>query len=357
MADQRHRDNFMILRLVAAILVIYGHAFPLTGTVPPGYLGNSIQTLAVKIFFVISGYLIAQSWSNDPNILRYLARRTARIMPGLWAVCIGSVLIAGPLLTSLTLGEYFDSSQTYDYLKNLVLNPQYALPGVFEDTIYPRAVNGSLWTLPVEFFMYLMLPLILVLPKSRYLVVVAAFVLAGLSLYFARINVPENAPIYWGTHSINALEMMPYFLFGSVFRIWVPHHLLNLQFAVCLMFLGPLFANSWAGNEAVSLLILPYCVFAFAYAPSPLFAGVAKLGDISYGIYLYGFLIQQIVSDVIGTDGAPMQNFVISTLLTIPFAYLSWNFVERPALQFTRNALKSGRFLAIRMPKLFKPKS
>lgn len=65
-------DNFAAIRIVAAVLVIFGHAFPLTGTVGPGYLGNPVSTLAVKVFFVISGYLISGSWLRDPNALRYM---------------------------------------------------------------------------------------------------------------------------------------------------------------------------------------------------------------------------------------------------------------------------------------------
>lgn len=127
-------DNLSIIRLIAAIVVIYGHAFPLTGAAAPGYLGSGIQTIAVKVFFVISGMLITDSWLRDPNAYRYMQRRLLRIVPALAVLCIVTVFILGPIITALPKDEYFRDPQTFRYLWNVLFYPIYNLPGVFGGT-------------------------------------------------------------------------------------------------------------------------------------------------------------------------------------------------------------------------------
>src|ERR1700752_3329146 len=84
-ANDKNDKGFDLLRLIGALLVLYGHAFPLAGQPAPGFLGNHIQTVGVKIFFVISGYLITKSWLNDPSLPRFAKKRFLRIFPGLAA--------------------------------------------------------------------------------------------------------------------------------------------------------------------------------------------------------------------------------------------------------------------------------
>lgn len=140
-------NGFDGLRLAAAALVIIGHAYAITGNVAPGLLANGIQTIAVKAFFVISGFLITGSWVADPNVARYMIRRCLRIFPGLALLCLLTMCIAGPAFTSLGVEPYLRSAGTKFYAWNLVLYPVYSLPGVFEHNTYGPAVNGSLWSL------------------------------------------------------------------------------------------------------------------------------------------------------------------------------------------------------------------
>src|SRR6187200_539555 len=86
-------DNaFDTLRLVAALIVIFGHAFRLTGETVPVFAGTTVATLGVKIFFVVSGYLVAQSWLRDPHPRRFLQRRLLRIVPALVLVVVLTAL-------------------------------------------------------------------------------------------------------------------------------------------------------------------------------------------------------------------------------------------------------------------------
>jgi peptidoglycan/LPS O-acetylase OafA/YrhL len=337
----RNLDNFVAIRLVAAILVMFGHSFPLTGGYGPGYLGNSVSTLSVKVFFVISGYLISESWSRDPHFGRYLLRRALRIFPALIVLCVLTVFIVGPVLTDLTPSEYFSSDATWRYFSNVALLPVFALPGVFQDNIYQGAVNGSIWTLPVEFSMYLLMPLVLVLPGRRVMSVVMAVGLSIASIWFTRFNIPDNPAVFWGTNLITGLELVPYFFWGAVYRIWINPRRLNLQIAVAMILLLPLLAiDNWPRSEVVALVIIPYLTLTLGHAAPPLFAGVERWGDWSYGVYLYGFLVQQIVANYFPTSGNSWMNLLFSVPPTLLLGMLSWRFIEEPVLRLKPRATR-----------------
>ncbi|MCZ7447478.1 acyltransferase [Agrobacterium rhizogenes] len=332
-ASEQHGDNFAAIRLIAAVLVVFGHSFPLSGGHGPGYLGSPVSTLAVKVFFVISGYLISESWVRDPNVVRYLLRRSLRIFPALIILCLVTVLLVGPTLTVLPVSTYFAKSGTWSYFWNVGLLPNYSLPGMFASNIYPNAVNGSLWTLPVEFLMYLIMPLVLLLPMSRYAVVVAALALSAASVWFTRIHIPDAPPVFWGTNSLNALEMAPYFLWGAAYRLWCKRgQYLNLQVAVLMLLLLPLLATDWLRSEVVALIVVPYLTLAFGHAAQPVFAWLERYGDFSYGAYLYGFLCQQIVAHFLPSANHWL-NFFLAVAPTLLLGVLSWKLIEEPALK------------------------
>src|SRR5689334_15260083 len=127
----KHDNAFDALRLFAALLVIVGHAFRLTGEAGVMFAGAGVATTGVKIFFVISGYLVAQSWLRDPDARRFLQRRLLRIVPGLAAVVLVTVFVLGPLLSTLPAAAYFADPRTWTYLANLAFYPADALPGLF----------------------------------------------------------------------------------------------------------------------------------------------------------------------------------------------------------------------------------
>src|SRR5690349_17297938 len=110
--SMKHDNTFDALRLFAALLVIFGHAFRLTGEIGPAFAGTGVATTGVKIFFVISGYLVAQSWMRDPHPVRFLRRRVLRVMPGLIAVVVLTALVLGPLVTRLPPAAYFADART-----------------------------------------------------------------------------------------------------------------------------------------------------------------------------------------------------------------------------------------------------
>ena len=163
--ERGRRDNVLHLRLIAAVMVLLGHSYAVTGTgaqEPMHYLfpGTLTHITGVMLFFVISGFLITLSWVRRPELPRFLRARALRIWPA-FAVCVGLTgLVLGPLVTTLPLHAYFIDGDRYGTVvgyvfNNAVLNLRQYLPGVFEQNPIPRYVNGSLWTLPVEATLYL----------------------------------------------------------------------------------------------------------------------------------------------------------------------------------------------------------
>ena len=182
----KHSDNLTALRWMAASMVLFGHAFVFLGLPEPMFMQwLPMGPLGVYIFFSISGYLVAQSWERDPSVIRFLIRRLLRIFPGLFVCTILSVLVLGPLLTEVSQAEYWSSPHTRGYFSNLYLYITYYLPGVFTHNRLPNAVNGSLWSLPVEFAMYLLIVLIGVVRAPKWGVLAAAVVFMVLSAGWA----------------------------------------------------------------------------------------------------------------------------------------------------------------------------
>jgi len=272
-----HRAGlFDWLRLSGALMVLFGHSYGLLGVVPPKLLGNEIHTLGVKLFFIISGYLIAGSWRADPNFWRYAVKRALRIMPALIVVVFATALVLGPILS--TDANYPAGAWRYIW-RNAMLLPLHVLPGVFKDNPLP-AVNGSLWTLPVEVAMYVATP-----------VLVRAGPWVCLFIAGALFAHPFTQTI-GGFGLAGASSVIPWFFIGAALKM-----------------LG-------AALPKTSLPALPW--------------------DLSYGIYLMAFPAQQTII-VIHPGIGPLALALATSAVVVPLAALSWRFIERPAVMLVHH--------------------
>ena len=231
-------NNFSIIRLSAAYFVLAGHMYALLNNAPPMFLFNSVQRLGIIIFFIIGGYLITKSWMRDTNYIRYLIKRVLRIVPPLVVFVLLAACVVGPIISSLSIKEYFNHISFKLYFKNIIFSPHYSLPGVFESNLYPNAVNGSLWSLPVEMFMYLIIPIIYELGKKKKGLIhfIITVFICALSVYQLAYY-PEWRLVVWGTDIAQALSIMPFYFIGSFFAtIELKPNYLNLQIAIIIVF-------------------------------------------------------------------------------------------------------------------------
>ena len=331
---QHRRNGFDLIRLLAATLVIYGHSFPLSNTPGPGYLANSLQTVAVKVFFVTSGFLICRSWLSDPHPLRYLTRRALRILPGLILVVLLSIALLGPALTSLPVSAYLANTRTWAYLSNILLYPRYDLPGVFNRNAYPGAINGSLWTIPVEVFMDVLLPFVIGFKPQRaklalLLATATFFSFHFLYLYVDRTKFPH---VIYGTDVVNASDVSVYFMVGSVYATFALDRFARPLLSVLLLILpGLFFYNRFAG-EGVLLITLPFLVISIGTLHLPWFDRIFHGNDLSYGLYLYAFPIQQAIQSLSRNRVGFLKQFLVAVPLAALCAWFSWILVEKRAL-------------------------
>ena len=162
-------NNFNLIRFIAAFSVLVSHSYAIhfgSADAEPllSYLGKSLGSLSVDVFFIVSGFLIYGSLIRKQSLRDYIAARILRIFPGLIFMLILTTFVLGSSISSLTFINFLSEPQTWEYfLKNsiLIFRTEYQLPGVFEDNNYGTAVNGSLWSLPFELYMYIALPVLL----------------------------------------------------------------------------------------------------------------------------------------------------------------------------------------------------
>ena len=331
------RDNNVLpIRFLAAVTVILFHCYaltdrlneePLHAAFPPMNFG----TLGVYVFFVLSGFLVTQSWLAHPAVGPYAAARVLRIYPALIAATLFTIALAG-WSSTLPWREYLTSPVTWRYLVRTAsaFDVVDRLPGVFPDNPFRVAANGSLWTLPVELRLYVALGLAGVaglLGKPR------AWVVASLVLVAAALAWPDHVPLGPNTRVTRLAALL--FLLGSLACVWQRHVPLSLPAATLAVVLPLVDASGLARDGPLFALLLAYAVIVAAYHPALRIRRLARMPDYSYGLYVYAFPIQQTIIRLL-PDIAPPLLFALALAATLAVAAVSWHTIEAPAL-----ALKS----------------
>ena len=336
-------NNINLLRFIAASMVIYSHMFDLLGIEDPNVMGMSFGAIAVNVFFLLSGYLIASSWTHSSSFPSYLIRRAARIFPALIVVVVASVLVIGPIFTSLSLNEYFCSFGTWKYLSRICFSSADTLPGVFESLPYPASVNASLWTIRYEFAMYLLVPIAYFLlgrfsEKTRKLLVAGAL-LGLLSCYVmvsAQILVLPAviAPCF---------RLATYFFIGSVVFEFKLSRYFDVQYSVlALLFLLVFHEEEGALCISPAVAATTIFVFGFAFAIPPKFGKCFSKNDFSYGVYIWAFPIQQMLVQIGGgsSQDSVLAYSLVAYAVTLVFAVASWFLIEKPCMAWGKRFSK-----------------
>lgn len=329
------KNSLDLLRLFAASLVLFSHQYAVLGFVQPAFLDwTTLGGAGVSIFFFLSGWLVWSSWARDPDAKRFFLRRSLRIFPGLWLVVGLTVFLIGPVLTSLTVTDYFSSAKTWRYLTTSALLVRYELPGVFVSNPYPVAVNGSLWTLPVEFFCYISVALVGLLGRRR------ANWAWGLGLGLAVLIAVLGTRVV-GYKYITHVEMIGFFWWGAWYghvSAKTPMERQKVLLWTALAFVVFLVVDS-RGVERTAILLFAAVMVILAQKTDVGSGLTDRLGDLSYGMYIFAFPVQQIIAQWgQGRGWLFGVSLGLSFVSTAALAYLSWHLVEKQALRFKPSA-------------------
>lgn len=334
-AWRRGRDNFLPLRHIAALLVILGHSFRLSGTTSgrvdfverlmPGFHAGSI---AVFLFFAISGFLVTASLVRQPGLWRYVRHRFLRIYPAYFACLVLMVVVLGPAFTTLDIAAYFHSAGTWGFfVENLSpIKLAWKLPGVFEGNPYPGVVNGSLWSLGLEvrWYAYLGVLALLGVVSRRWLFSVVALGFLGFATWEAASGKPD--PL--GFRALSMVFVGAALLAQWKHRVRVGHGSMAVLVFACMLASG----TGWF--HAIAIVAAGWSALWFAYVLPPL--PWPRGRDVSYGLFLYGFPVQQgLVATWPGLG--PWSLFALASAASFVLAALSWHLVEAPALRLARS--------------------
>ena len=326
-----HRNAFDLLRLIAASIVIFSHAYALLG-LPDGPIVHFVEYigaggLGVGIFFSLSGYLNARSVRRHA-VTEFYIFRALRIFPALIVNLVFTACLIGPFVTTLATFDYFRDHQVWSYvLRGATLSIHESLPGVFAGNRYPNAVNASLWTLPGEFALYLLLPLSQ-LARDR-----AGHANIAAAVFFAAVHLIALGPAGLSDYHLGfgplrwiSADAAMFFVGAALASFDLPFGQARIAAAALGLFAVTLNA---AYSELSTLITLPLATVAIGSLRTE---ALAPREDISYGLYIYAFPIQQLVYDKLHLVVSSVALFGISTLIAATAALLSWRLVEKPII-------------------------
>ena len=337
--------------------MIVAHSLELThpGPAPVSVMHEAVGELGVVVFFSLSGFLVARSWAFDPQPLSFAVKRALRLMPALVVSLLLTALVLGPLVTALPPDAYLESPGTKAYvLDNAAFQTNVALPGVFAHAPFAGVVNAPLWTLPLELRAYclvLLLGLLGVFGRRRLLMPVVAVFVALLAVSSVRSAIPfgdrlvammvdiQAPPSLVAQASAGAFQeyarLFAAFAIGAslfAFARWIP-----LRWSIaCALAVAWALAAALGGASAVPIAtawLLPYVVLLLAYRTSRVGRLPRRLGDYSYGLYIFAFPVQQAIVEWLRPSSG-WVTFALATPVIVVLAVASWHVVEAPALTF-----------------------
>src|SRR5450432_2520785 len=360
-----HKNNFDFVRFLLAVSVIFTHGFVVyTGKIDtePFWRFSRHQvglgTISLNFFFVISGYLVLQSWTYSKGVFDFLKKRVLRIYPGFIIVCILCAFIFAPLGNGTLQNPISD---IFSYWKKINLhllfyNMLQLLPPELPDTLVhspcPNDINTSIWTIWYEFICYLVILVTgsMMFYKKHLVPLVLFLLVLGLNIYHFRIyqmyNEEGSINLIFPFLSqdanekvINLEHFLLFFLSGSCFyfyRKYIPKN--NPLIILCAIIL--IITFRWVRVlELCQAIFGTYLLLCFVYNSKIKLNDFAKRGDFSYGIYLYGWPVQQLVFLYFGSRLDIGAAIIVSLFLVFPFAFFSWFAIEKPCLSLKKRKI------------------
>jgi len=317
-------NSFDLIRHFAAFLVLFSHHFALSGRPEPIFLHwDTLGFVAVAIFFAISGYFMPSSFTSSGNFAVFMAKRCRRIFPGLIVCSFLMVYLIGGIFTPKPILHYLFSLST---LKTSIMYVSFAgrpIPGVFSDFLCKDVINGSLWTLPVEFASYIIIGVVLSYMNSWRSVLPLL-----MSCILVTVILTKTGKNY-GFYSIplNYLALFGIAFTGGALMSMTQEHWYKSRVYLALASVVLLIVLQ-GRPEMQALGTLSLAVLTIIIGVSFQDKLINGKFDVSYGIYIYAFPIQQMVINLLTQRFWP--SMVIALAITIVVAYLSYHFVEKP---------------------------
>ena len=334
------KNNFDFLRLIFASCVVITHSYALSGAKPCDLFcqlsggQDDLSHIGVKGFFILSGYLIFQSLQRSNNIIDYFWKRLLRIYPALFFVLLLTIILV-PFVYEGDI-PFFHNRSILTYIPNnlSLYHPQYEIDGVFEKNPVKSAVNGNLWTIPYEFAMYILLSFLIIFRKKK-VIAQAILLLSFLLLLTGNIFYFEKFKT-WGFYLLTGehlLDLGVFFVAGALLaaiNIGKVNKKKELLILVFILVIASIYFNFYNYSK---YLTFPILVILVGLNPIPYIYNVGnKIGDLSYGIYIYGFPIQQTLMYYFKLNY--LELMIYSLILSYIFGYISWHLIEKKALKF-----------------------
>lgn len=331
----RKNNTFDYIRIILALFVIVAHSYPIffgigaSDVITSKVLRTeSLGGIAVIGFFILSGFMITQSILHCKNMKEFILKRIVRIFPALIVMLLLTVFVLGPMVYQGNIVDYFKNASVWKYLGqniNLFANTAYSIEGVFPNNPYPGAINGSLWTLKHEFILYIVLIVLsmcTVLKNKK-----AMLALTGVSILTYVLSIPLKPVLGCLTHIGVIMEISQFVKLAMYFFIGASIYLykdkIKMSFPYFVFAVIILFTGMCLNVTKYALIItMPYIImYLGTFKFSKNFLG--KIGDFSYGLYIYAFPIQQLLVFYFKNNLTIWTYMLSATVVTSIFAILS----------------------------------
>lgn len=309
-------NNLTLIKFIAAIMVIWGHAIILLqqSKDPISLLSRnelSLGSVAVAIFFFASGFYVTKSLMKKRSAGEYLKNRILRIYPAFFIVLFLTVFVLGPCVSSLSFSEYFKSKDTYMYFLYIAMIPRYTLPGVFENNLFPSIVNGSLWTLILEVICYVLLYItykLKILEKNKLKKINIIMFICIIIIFGFKIPFLYN----WKSY------LRPLFVFVMGIEYYIFRDEIKLDLCILAGTIGASILILKLGfGDIFTIICVPYILSMIIFDKKQVSEKIAFGGKYSYEMYLVAFPIQQTLIQFL-----PQMHIIANIVISVGLSLL-----------------------------------
>lgn len=316
-----------------SFLISYGQDWALEFWASPF---SALLAVLLPMFFGLSGFLVMGSALRVQSLKVFALFRALRIAPALVTEVTLSALVVGPALTVLPPRDYFSSPMLFEYFTSLVGWIHFRLPGLFTGNPVPEVVNSSLWTVGPELLCYVVLSIFIVTGIYKRPMLLVGIVVGYLAICIGTDHLPQARFL---DNRVPTRVLVLCFLLGNLLYVLkgrIPFSPVLTAASGIVGILGLHYATQADATALTypALVLVVYFVNALGLTRLPSIP-VTKYGDYSYGIYIFGFPVQQAI--MMGQSGRnPLLNFAVALPVTFALAVLSWHGIEKPVLNLRR---------------------